>query len=126
MTEKIRIAIIGAGAVSDYHHVPGIRIDPRAELVAVCDPNEASTRRSELRKIALSRIAALEKDAKAQIEVISLEAQTELLGGGLDSLAAKTFLNKLESVEHLMPKLNAEQIRAASPSRLERILADVD
>jgi predicted dehydrogenase len=36
---KVRIAIIGAGAVSDYHHVPGIRIDPRAELTAVCDPN---------------------------------------------------------------------------------------
>ena len=36
----IRYAIIGAGAVSDYHHVPGIRIDPRAELVSVCDPNE--------------------------------------------------------------------------------------
>jgi predicted dehydrogenase len=33
----IRIAIIGAGAVSDYHHVPGIRLDPRAELVAACD-----------------------------------------------------------------------------------------
>jgi predicted dehydrogenase len=37
----IRYAIIGAGAVSDYHHVPGINIDPRAELVAICDPNEA-------------------------------------------------------------------------------------
>jgi predicted dehydrogenase len=40
MANKVRIAIIGAGAVSDYHHVPGIRIDPRAELVAACDPNE--------------------------------------------------------------------------------------
>jgi len=40
MSNKVRIAIIGAGAVSDYHHVPGIRIDPRAELVAACDPNE--------------------------------------------------------------------------------------
>ena len=40
MSSKIRIAIIGAGAVSDYHHVPGIRLDQRAELVAACDPNE--------------------------------------------------------------------------------------
>jgi predicted dehydrogenase len=31
------VAIIGAGAVSDYHHVPALRLDPRAELVAVCD-----------------------------------------------------------------------------------------
>lgn len=37
----VRIGIVGAGAVSDYHHVPGIRIDPRAELVAVCDPNDS-------------------------------------------------------------------------------------
>jgi predicted dehydrogenase len=33
----VRIAIIGAGQVSDYHHVPGIRLDDRARLVAVCD-----------------------------------------------------------------------------------------
>lgn len=41
MSKKVRIAIIGAGAVADYHHVPGIKLDPRAELAAVCDPNEA-------------------------------------------------------------------------------------
>jgi predicted dehydrogenase len=40
MANKVRIAIIGAGAVADYHHVPGIRLDPRAELAAACDPNE--------------------------------------------------------------------------------------
>jgi predicted dehydrogenase len=39
--ERIRIGIIGAGAVSDYHHVPGIRIDTRAELVAACDADMA-------------------------------------------------------------------------------------
>jgi predicted dehydrogenase len=26
--------------VADYHHVPGIRLDPRAELVAACDADE--------------------------------------------------------------------------------------
>ena len=41
MASKVRIGIIGAGAVSDYHHVPGIRIDQRCELVAICDPNQA-------------------------------------------------------------------------------------
>src|SRR5258707_1103302 len=34
---KVRVAVIGAGAVSDYHHVPGLRLDSRAELTAVCD-----------------------------------------------------------------------------------------
>ena len=34
----VRIAIIGAGTVSDYHHVPAIRLDGRrAVLAAVCD-----------------------------------------------------------------------------------------
>ena len=33
----VRIAIIGAGAVSDYHHVPAIRLDPRATLAGICD-----------------------------------------------------------------------------------------
>src|SRR5438477_3822428 len=36
-SNPVRIAIIGAGAVSDYHHVPAIRLDPRARLTAVCD-----------------------------------------------------------------------------------------
>lgn len=36
----IRVAIVGAGAVSDYHHVPAIRLDPRAQLVAACDASE--------------------------------------------------------------------------------------
>ncbi len=39
-TKRVRVAIIGAGAVSDYHHVPALRMDPRAELAAVCDADE--------------------------------------------------------------------------------------
>ena len=39
MSDRVRIAIIGAGAVADFHHVPGIRLDSRAELAAICDPN---------------------------------------------------------------------------------------
>ncbi len=43
----VRIGIIGAGKVSDYHHVPAIRLDPRAKLVAACD---ADARLVEQRK----------------------------------------------------------------------------
>ncbi len=39
-SQPIRIGIIGAGAVSDYHHVPGIRLDSRCVLAAVCDTSE--------------------------------------------------------------------------------------
>ncbi|MEX2121200.1 MAG: Gfo/Idh/MocA family oxidoreductase [Pirellulales bacterium] len=47
--QPLRIAIVGAGAVSDYHHVPAIALDPRARLVAVCDADPAllERRRSE-------------------------------------------------------------------------------
>jgi predicted dehydrogenase len=39
-SNPVRFAIVGAGAVSDYHHVPAIRLDPRATLTAVCDASE--------------------------------------------------------------------------------------
>jgi predicted dehydrogenase len=43
------MGIIGVGAVSALQHFPGIQTDPRAELVAICDPNEAllARRRTE-------------------------------------------------------------------------------
>ena len=41
------IAVIGAGKVTGYHHVPGIRLEPRARLVAVCD---ADARLAEARR----------------------------------------------------------------------------
>jgi len=37
----VKVAIIGAGAVSDYHHVPALALDDRAQLVAVCDSDES-------------------------------------------------------------------------------------
>lgn len=39
-TPPIRVGIVGAGAVSDYHHVPGIRLDSRCQLTAVCDESK--------------------------------------------------------------------------------------
>ena len=41
MSSKIRVALIGAGQVSDFHHKPALDIDPRCELAAVCDPDAA-------------------------------------------------------------------------------------
>lgn len=45
--ERVRVGVIGAGAVSDYHHVPAIRLDPRAELVAVCDADPKLLKKRE-------------------------------------------------------------------------------
>lgn len=47
-SDPVRIAIIGAGAVSDYHHLPAIRLDPRAELVAACDADAALLEQRQL------------------------------------------------------------------------------
>jgi predicted dehydrogenase len=33
----VRVGLVGAGRVCDYHHVPAIRLDSRARLVAACD-----------------------------------------------------------------------------------------
>ncbi len=45
----LRIGIIGAGAVSDYHHVPAIRLDSRCTLAGVCDadPNLVERRKKD-------------------------------------------------------------------------------
>lgn len=40
MSKKIGIGLIGVGAVSDYHHFPGIELDNRAELAGICDTNQ--------------------------------------------------------------------------------------
>ncbi len=45
----VRVAFIGTGAVTAYHHLPGLRLDPRAELSAICDtdPELLEKRRQE-------------------------------------------------------------------------------
>ncbi len=45
----IGVAFIGSGAVTAYHHLPGLRLDPRARLVAICDadPDLLARRREE-------------------------------------------------------------------------------
>jgi predicted dehydrogenase len=48
VNSRVGIAIVGAGAVSDYHHVPGIRLDPRAKLVAICDADPALLERRRI------------------------------------------------------------------------------
>jgi hypothetical protein len=67
--------------------------------------NAFKERRAELRKVAYSRIDAIEKAAKAEIEQTSVDIQTKLIATGLESGAAKTFLEQMPSAESLMPRL---------------------
>lgn len=41
----IRVALIGAGAVTAFHHVPGLQLDRRARLAAVADVDAALAKR---------------------------------------------------------------------------------
>ena len=41
----VRVAFIGTGAVTAYHHFPGLRLDPRAELAAICDTDPSLLQR---------------------------------------------------------------------------------
>jgi len=38
--EKVRVAVIGCGAIAKYRHLPELEAHPQVELVAVCDANE--------------------------------------------------------------------------------------
>ena len=79
--------------------------------------NASKERRAELRKVAQTRIAAIEKEAKATIEKRSVEVQTALLAGGLESEAARRFLESMPTAEALMPPLDVEALNKALPMR---------
>jgi hypothetical protein len=67
--------------------------------------NASASRRVELRRVALSKIAAVEKQAFVVIERQSLSAQTEIIAHGLESPTAKQFFKALPDVKTLMPPL---------------------
>jgi hypothetical protein len=73
--------------------------------------NASASRRAELRKLAMSRIDAKLASVRTVIERMSLEAQTEVVGNGLESEAARTFLEKMPDVDTLMPPLEIEEVK---------------
>ncbi|NRP22392.1 hypothetical protein LPJGGPFB_05651 [Ensifer adhaerens] len=80
-------------------------------------------RREELRLAAKAQVAALESKAVVQIELQSVEAQTQIAMAGLTSEAAHAFLATLPSVDSLMPELSYEAIAGESdPPIIEQIL----
>jgi hypothetical protein len=74
--------------------------------------NATASRRVELRAVARTRIAALEKTAKAEIERASVEVQTQLVAGGLESDEAKAFLESMPTAEALMPTVAVGDVEA--------------
>lgn len=74
--------------------------------------NEVASRRTELRRAAKSKIEAVQKEAVAKIEEMSLEAQTAIIRHGLESEAAKSFLETMPTLEQLMPPVSVIETQA--------------
>jgi hypothetical protein len=66
--------------------------------------------RTKMRRNAYTRIDELEKAARFEIERASLEIQTELATGALESAQARAFLDRMPSVEELMPPLKFGEV----------------
>jgi len=73
--------------------------------------NAVAGRRAELRRMAKSKIDAIEAEAVTKIERLSLVAQTEVISNGLQSRAAREFLDKMPSLESLMPQITATEVK---------------
>ena len=79
-------------------------------------------RRNELRRMAQTRIAAIEAKAITEIEIASVEAQTQIASSGLTSETARSFLDSLPKLETLMPKLSFEEVAGkAEPPVAEQL-----
>lgn len=76
-----------------------------------------AARRAELRRVAKSRIEVLEREAITKIERLSLQAQTEVVAQGLESDAAKKFLESMPNVDTLMPPIQFDEIKSLIETR---------
>jgi predicted component of type VI protein secretion system len=82
--------------------------------------NAVAQRRDELRRVAKTRIAAIEKEACVKIELHSVDMQTRIIAFGLTSAAATEFLKSMPAVDALMPTLEFAKIQGMLESRRGR------
>jgi hypothetical protein len=85
--------------------------------------NSIERRRRELRTMATTKIAAIERKAITEIEMSCLQAQTALALAGVTSDRALGFLQSLPAVEGLMPRLSFDEIAGeADPPVAEQLV----
>lgn len=75
MAEKIRVGFVGTSWWADGHHLPAIKSEPLAELVAICGRNEERAR---------------EIAAKYQIAQVFADYRAMIDRAGLDAIAVAT------------------------------------
>ncbi len=76
--------------------------------------NAFADRRAELRRKAQTRIAAVGKAAKAQIERAEADVLIELLAAGLTTDSAQAFLAAMPTAEQLMPPVALVELEGRS------------
>ena len=82
--------------------------------------NGLSERRTELRRVARTRIDAMAKQARVAIETKALDGLEMLAAGALESAAAREFLASMPTVDTLMPALDISALGPlALPQRHE-------
>jgi hypothetical protein len=80
--------------------------------------NASRDRRSELRTVAKTRIDAMAKTAKLEVERQSVALQTELIAGGLQSDQARAFLAAMPTAEALVGAApSVREIEEMTPRR---------
>jgi transcriptional regulator with XRE-family HTH domain len=77
--------------------------------------NAYGPRRDELRKVAISRLEAMERAAIAAIDRATVEVETALLAEGLRSDRGRQMLEAMPSAESLLPPLDLAAVRSAVP-----------
>jgi hypothetical protein len=86
--------------------------------------NILAKRRAELRRMAVTAIAAQEQKAKTKIGLSCLEAQEKIALAGLTSDAALGFIEALPAIGTLMPRLSFAEVAGESkPPIAERLLS---
>ena len=77
---------------------------------------------TELRRAAKKRFEAMEAEAVSRIERMGLEAQAELLGQGIDTDAARTFLEASKaSMAAFLPSLVVADMEKMMAPTLKRL-----
>src|SRR5262249_58971200 len=84
--------------------------------------NATKQRRDELRKMAETRVEAIERKAVTEIELSCLAAQEQIALSGLTTEEARQFVEALPKIEALVPRLTfAEVTGKAEPPVAEQL-----
>ena len=86
--------------------------------------NATKQRRDELRKMAETRVEAIERKAITEIELSCLAAQEQITLAGLTTEAARQFVEALPKIEALMPRLTFAGVAGeAEPPVAEQLVS---